>query len=289
MDEAFGRFEIAMVGDPADEVFVSLVSAIPQRVDCYKSVAELAESRTEAEQRLDCIVLHLPFPSQADFKAILDVAPREAFRPRVILCTSPLARYRQLELWAGACHAILSDTTAGEVIWRYVGGRGHSRVSVEGPQSFARRRRRVAVVSSDFELRVMIADICQRAGYAACPVASWNEATAGSLAVWDVPVLDESWRTILRRESHRRRILALAGFCDRALVRQLKQHGALACLDLPTQTDDIAWVLDRLCHIETPSRTAHDRHNLPGPPNLSGRASDVRFRPRGVDSAVALE
>jgi hypothetical protein len=167
---------------------------------------------------------------------------------------------------------VLPEATARETVARHVGGRSRPR-GIRPP---------VAVVSGLHELRCTLADACRAAGYRAEPARDWSEAAPGSLAVWDVPVLEPGWPRLLEAQAATRAVVALLGFADRATVELARARGAAACLDLPCLPEDLTFVLDRLAPgTARPGarRRAGPGHVLPPAPAAS-RPLDANV-PRG--------
>ncbi len=132
---------------------------------------------------------------------------------KIVLCLGPFARYHLVERCAGVVDVILPEATAAEVIGRYLG--------IE-PPPFDIPRPRVAVISRLFDLRLVLAETCRAAGYPPEMARDWDEAPEGALVVWDVPVLEEGWETILSRQARHRPVVTLFGFADRALVAEAR-------------------------------------------------------------------
>ena len=116
---------------------------------------------------------------------------------------------------------------------------------------------RVLVASSNGELSRTIAEACTSAGYrveqandqvVGAPVRATTEPAAPGetlLTVWDVPVL-EAWTDRLERHARERGpVVALIGFPDRNTVALARSKGAVACLELPLNLDDLIDVIDR--------------------------------------------
>lgn len=164
---------------------------------------------------------------------------RRVLRPgtKLICCAQPLTRFHQLEPYVELYDVILPETTAVESLACHLTG-------VRCPTDATRAA--VAVVSSLPDVGAMVSEVCQKGGYSTRLVRDWSERIHERVAVWDVPLLEEGWEQTLRFESHRRAVVALAGFLDRALVDRMKSLGAAACLDLPCAVDDLLYVLDRV-------------------------------------------
>jgi hypothetical protein len=134
-------------------------------------------------------------------------------------------------------------------------------------------------VSTNYELRSVLAEACEAAGFAAEPVRDWSEASPRGLALWDVPVLEPGWPDQLARRSRLGPVVALIGFPDRALVTEARAQGASACLELPCGLGDLAGVLDRL----VPGR-GEPPHDVPPPPAALGRRRAARVAAHGEDT-----
>lgn len=93
--------------------------------------------------------------------------------------------------------------------------------------------------------------------------------------VWDVPVLDPDWSTRLAMAAQRRGVIAMLGLADRETVATARAAGAIACLDLPCDPDDLIFVLDRL----TTSRRSTPPRRDPSHPHRP-RSFDRRSRAR---------
>ena len=160
---------------------------------------------------------------------------------------------------------------------------------------------RVLVASSNGELCRTIAEACAAAGYrveqaddqiVGARIASRNEpAPAGEtlLTIWDVPVL-EAWTDRLERHALQygpgRR---LDGFRRPDTVALARSKGALACLELPLNLDDLIDVIDRFAR-STARRDARPRPAGPNPPISSPRdraAAPRTGRPPRRDIPVA--
>ena len=67
-----------------------------------------------------------------------------------------------------------------------------------------------------------------------------------ALTIWDVPVLEPDWAERLERRARLTGpVIALCGFADRDVVVTAKARGAVACLELPYDVDDLIDVIDR--------------------------------------------
>ena len=82
-----------------------------------------------------------------------------------------------------------------------------------------------------------------RAGHPGYPPASPPERV---LTIWDVPILEPDWPERLEQRSLATGpVIAVFGFADRTTVTEAKAQGAVACLEVPYNVDDLLDVIDR--------------------------------------------
>ncbi len=284
MDESQGA--IWFFGDLSDPWVVSIADALPGaggiiRMDCS---GEQLKEPYDAHEPPRLIVVHRQrmFARDADRFKELRTQIGSLRSPALILCTGPYVRYEELERYSGLVDLVLSEATAAEVLPRHVSRllEGRSSRPARGEQDPLFR---VLVASSNSELRETIAEACTGAGYR---VEQADEQMVGTRApfvnevhepgetlitVWDVPVLEE-WED--RLERHAREIgpvVALVGFPDRYTVALAKAKGAIACLELPLNLDDLIDVIERFTQAgnleprPAPAR-AEPPHTLPPRP-----------------------
>ena len=66
------------------------------------------------------------------------------------------------------------------------------------------------------------------------------------LTIWEIPVLEPGWASAWNGARFGPdRSIALAGFADRAVVARARAGGAVACLELPCDLDDLIDAVDR--------------------------------------------
>jgi hypothetical protein len=250
------------VGDLDDSWVVGIVDALPRgvlRVDCAGDwpdglLQDLPDPAT--------LVIHRALLTRQDAERLARLRKDRSASLRVILCVGPHARYVDLSRWSTLVDVILPEATARETIARHVlcgEGRGEGRGTTPRPP--------IDIVSSNYELREALADVCLSAGFPVRKAVDWPEVEPGGLAVWDVPVLEADWGRALARRSRIGMGVALIGLADRALVGQARAQGASACLELPCDPADLIDVLDRLCSASRADRT----HDVPPPPRALRR------------------
>ncbi|HEX3447625.1 MAG TPA: hypothetical protein VHS97_05195, partial [Isosphaeraceae bacterium] len=176
--------------------------------------------------------------------------------PVIILCVSPYVRYDELERWSGLANHVLFEATAGDVLPRYVArlveGR-ESRIARVDSTGF-----RIEVAGSNRDLCEGLVEACVIAGYRAIAVDDLDaagsvgaqpvapQAVERALTIWDVPVLEPDWPDRLEQRARSTGpVIAVFGFADREVVSTARARGAVACLELPYDVDDLIDVIDR--------------------------------------------
>jgi hypothetical protein len=247
---------VLFIGDLDDPWVAAIADAIPGEV-ARRNCTDGPLFEEPADQ--STVVIHRETLGPGDAAVMRDLS--EAGR-RVILCIGPHVRARDVDQFAVSADLVLPDATASETIARHVCPAYTHEFEPRAVLPL------VAVVSSSYEVRRVLVDACEIAGFAAKAFPSWAEATPSRLAIWDAPVLEPDWDRALREAAQRRTVLALIGFADRRLVTTAREAGAAACLDFPCDMSDLAFVLDRL----STSPVRHDGVDPPhaGPPRPMG-------------------
>jgi hypothetical protein len=278
MDASQGA--IWFFGDLNDPWVVSIADALPgsygvRRIDCP---GQPPGQSSEAGDSARLVVMHRQrlVRGDADWLTAWRTKAGEENAPALILCVGPYVRYEELERYSGLVDLVLSEATAAEVLPRHVAR------MLEGRQIRAPRPHgdlfRLVVASSDGELGRTVAEACAAAGFCAeqaddqvvgAGITGRNEPSVANeniLTIWDVPVL-ESWSDRLERHAlHAGPVIALMGFADRATVGLARSRGAIACLELPLNLDDLIDVIDRFGRsLPVERRTVPAR---PEPPHL---------------------
>ena len=214
-----------------------------------------------------------------------------AAAPVIILCVSPYVRYDELERWSGLANHVIFEATAGDVLPRHIArvvdGR-EGRIARIDPTGF-----RIEVAGSNRYLCEGLVEACVTAGYRAVAVDDLDEAARvgappaapspaeRALTIWDVPVLEPDWAERLERRTRLTGpVIALCGFADRDVVLTAKARGAVACLELPYDVDDLIDVVDRVGRLIPADKwPKHVRvelpHRLPPHPRRRKRQQDT--------------
>jgi hypothetical protein len=289
MDDSLGV--VWFFGDLSDPWVGAIADALPYpasliRVDCP---SELSSSHKGAAIPPRLIVVHRARLVPADLERLKEWRRQVGSEPppALMLCVGPYVRYDELEPFSGFVDLVLSEATACDVLARHA-----ARLLDDHPIRSPRvegNPNRILVASSNGELRRTIAEACATAGYRVEqasdevigePVRSTSEQsiTSGALVtVWDVPVL-EPWTDRLERHAREHGpVVALIGFPDRSTVALAKSKGAIACLELPLNLDDLIDVIERCARL-----LASEPQPMPGrverphilPPRSRRRAAD---------------
>jgi hypothetical protein len=245
------------LGELDDPWVAAIADALPQNTLRIASYGDLPEEWPELVRAVRTLILHRSVLTATDAERLRQLRTPEGQGPRVILCVGAYARYHQLARWTPLVDLMLPESIASEVIRRHV-GETRSRTAPQGS------RAQVVVLSTNHEMRQMLAETCRESGYSAITVRDWSEVRPGGTVIWDVPVLEEEWSDVLKRESNGRRVLCMLGFADRASVALARAQGAAACLELPFEVADLVFVLDRVvtAHVSL----ADPPHTLPPAP-----------------------
>jgi hypothetical protein len=165
-------------------------------------------------------------------------------------------RYEELDRCSRLVDLVVSEATAADVLPRHVVNLAHGRLRRNplGEDSTIR----VEVAGGDDELRQALVEACRAAAYRVEAVADKDigesprspiPSPPGAqrvVTIWEVPLLEPGWAERLERRALRTGpVIALAGFADRAFVARAKAGGAVACLELPLNLDDLLDIIDR--------------------------------------------
>jgi hypothetical protein len=213
-------------------------------------------------------------------------APNGSSMPVMVLCVGPYVRYEALERWSGLVDLVVSEAIATDLLPGRI-GRLFAGAERLGPQSEVPAFR-IEVAGGDESLCQALADALGAAGYQAEVI---DDQVIGGLlrarnrpaalpdrvlTIWEIPVLEPGWADRLEWRARRTGpVIGLAGFADRAIIAQAKAAGAVACLDLPCDIDDLIDVVNRAVRTTAPETwpvpaRAEPAHDLP--PRPHGRA-----------------
>ncbi|HWE37144.1 MAG TPA: hypothetical protein VG406_11310 [Isosphaeraceae bacterium] len=259
MDEAGVR--TWFVGDLGDPWVGAIAAGLPGAVETIDAPGDLPESWPDLGGG-GTLVLHRAGLSRGDAARLRRLREGPGGPERVVLVIGPQGRYHQWDAWETLVDASLFEATAAATIARYL--------AAEPPMRPTGPRPAVAVVGGERELARTLAESCARGGFEATVDRDGRALPAGGIVVAVVPTLEPDWPEVLAAWARGRRVVALLGFADRPTVARAFASGALACLDLPCDPDDLAFVLDRLAPRVEPA------HALPPGPKAA------RFGPRGA-------
>jgi hypothetical protein len=276
------RADILFVGDLDDPCVSAIADALPASALRLNTPSDLPDTWPELASTIRSLVIHRSILTAPDAERLRRLRNSAGGGPRVVLCYGPHTRYHHLVRWSTLADVILPEATAPDVIGRHVG---------DGTATAERRSAAapISVVSSNHELRFMLADICRDAGYTPAPARDWTEAAPDGLVLWDVPILETDWLATLARQARSHTVITLLGFADRVTVSLARERGAAACLDLPCDVADLTFVLDRIaaCRVRVITDAAHA---APPAPAALGRIREGPIsRAASVKGSVAEE
>lgn len=285
-------------GDLSDPWVADIAGAIAdfQVIQCEGEGSGIPSRPFEASDPAKVLILHRSRLSTVDVERLAELhrALGAENWPRIALCLGPYARYAEIERVAGLVEFILPEATASETLPRRLALMLGA--PVDRPPRPEAESPIVEVVSSDFDLRRVLADACHRAGYRAVESSSLSDshhraADSPALTVWDVPVLEPRWAEHLERRSRSGPVVALLGFADRGLVALARKSGASACLDLPCEMDDLIHVLDQLASSASASSPIRFQtpHATPPPPVGRAGGGGSRGGRRSAPSRLKLD
>lgn len=246
--------DVRFSGDLTDPWVRALLSAMPPGTGVMEG-PEVPE-RPPGGGRAGVVVLHRPNLGASEAER-LRAWRADGLGPRVVLVAGQHVRYHHLMAWSGLVDAVLPEATARETIGRHLGP--------ASPRPRGGEGRRVAIASGQVELARLLEETLDSAGYA--PARYRDDPASGDepWVIWDAPVLEPGWSDRLAGASQRRGVIALIGMADRALVAEARRCGAVACLDLPCDPDDLVFVLDRLTSLARDAGPSRSRGRPHGP------------------------
>ncbi len=256
---------VGFIGDLDDPWIAAMADAIAtgrpvHRLNCAGRLPE--RPFEEASPPPQTLVIHRHHLVEDDAARLVAWRARERdARVRLVLCVSPYVRYAELERWSMLVDMVVSEAIAAEVL------PGRLARWLDGSARVGNRPRapipsvRIEIAGGDGELGRALVDACRAAGYSAqevddaeiggLPAPAGKRGRAASpgsriLTVWEVPVLEPGWPQRLEwRAARTGPVIALAGFADRDVVARARQAGAVACLELPCDIDDLVDAVDR--------------------------------------------
>ena len=271
---------VRFAGDLDDPWVQEILGSIADQ-PCLHAVMcgdEVPDRLCAADQPPRLLILHRSRLSLADAVRIEQwrLSARMNTTPRVILCFSPYVRYVELERCSRGVDVAIPEAIAVETLSRHVD-------RLLGPIDEPGRAGRVAhcfpiqVVSANREFQAILTEICLAEGFDVSVTETTASVGQGQteridrdsapvLTLLDVSVLEPEWTRLLEERSRIGPVIALLGFADRAIVAQARTAGAAACLDLPVDSNDLLYVIERVNR-----KWRSDQE--PGPPAGSSRGT----------------
>lgn len=191
----------------------------------------------------------------------------------VELIVGDLVRYADLQIASTLVDRIVPESIAADLL------ASHS-ISTN-PNRHQGDSQPIGLLSANQALSNTLKDVLLEWGYDPRCLRGWSDPAipAGALLIWDVPMLSDRWEIRLRDQSRVRPILALLGFADRTTVNRAREAGAVACLDLPFDLEDLEKVLTRFAvNTQLPGRMEpHQRKIAPSNREIRDTSSNVRL------------
>jgi hypothetical protein len=253
---------VSFIGDLDDPWIAAIADAISagrpvHRVSCTGTLPDWPFGPSRLPR---AVIIHRHKVGAADAERLEEWRVRTGEpAPDWILCISPYVRYEELERWSGLVDLVISEATAAEVLpgrlARRLDGRGRRPLSPGSPAF------RIEVAGGTGELCRALVDACTLAGISTRAIEEQEIggkphpqprdrcAPAGEriLTIWEIPVLEDGWPQRLEwRAQHCGPVIAVGGFADRAVVARARRAGAVACLELPCEIEDLLDAVDRV-------------------------------------------
>lgn len=241
---------VLCIGDCNDDVFIQIQKICQLRTSAIDwnqdSSLEINPSQVKSLSPHDWVLVHRRNIGPTEVESITRlrhlIEAKGPERPRLELILGDLARYADVQTLAAMSDRITPEGIAAEVLSGRIRRLTGKPLTIESTKS---QSRSVGLLSRSRPLMEMLADWVRFCGLQPVIMDGWSDPQlpAGSLMIWDVPVLNDRWETELRAQSRRRPIIALLGMATRDLTEKARSAGASACLDLPFETDDLTDVI----------------------------------------------
>lgn len=254
--------QILCLGDFEDLVFQEIRKIAETRTPAIgwkeNTVAEFDFKILDKMNHMDCLLIHRRNIGPSEIQTISAIRQRlegsGPRRPRIELVLGDLARYSDVQTLAAMSDRITPEGIITEVLpFRLQRLRNQVPRSVSG--NFPSK---VGLLSQNRSLMEMLAEWIQFIGHQPVIVNGWSDPriSRSGLMIWDVPLLNSRWETELLNQTKRRPVITLMGMATRDLTEQARAAGAIGCLDLPFESDDL---IDMIHH----GLTFSDRHTGP--------------------------
>jgi hypothetical protein len=276
---------IGFIGDLDDPWVAAIADAIPAgfRVARLSCSGDVPDEPFAPDELPRLIVMHRHRLGALDRARIKRWRERResAIAPIVVLCLSPFVRYEDAERVLGLIDHLIPEGTAADIL---PGRIARLFPATEPPSRRDATSFAIEVSGKNDDLCRTLVDACIRLGYRAAAIDDLLGAEFARtrlpaipsqerlLTIWEVPVLEPEWPEVLtRRALATGPLIGLMGFADRATVSQAKSHGAVACLDIPFEIEDLIDSVERAAgscspdHWPVPARI-EPPHQLPPRP-----------------------
>ncbi|MBI1322251.1 hypothetical protein GC170_03555 [bacterium] len=247
-------------GDLSDRLVANLLGAIdPESFSTFvidwpegERVPDALLTIPGSSDTLSHVVIHRRSLSVAELSVLGQI--RKAIeacdpKPRFELIAGDLVRYADLQIASPLVDRIVPEAVSAEVY----GAREH-RVAPEVTAGAP-----VGILTTNRPLGETLLETCDAFGYRPAILSGWSDPAVPreALLIWDVPLLSDRWEVRLRDQSRLRPILTLLGLADRTIVERARSAGAVACLDLPFEFEDLRNSLSRHAVMTSRPATTH--------------------------------
>lgn len=247
-------------GDRSDPIVANLLGAIdPQTTSTVvvdwpegDRAPEDLLSHLGSSDTLRLVVVHRRSLSVAELSVLGQI--RKAIdactaKPRFELIAGDLVRYADLQIASPLVDRIVTEAVSAEVY----GAKEH-RVAPDVTSGAP-----VGILTTNRPLGETLREACDAFGFRPEILSGWSDPAVPreALLIWDVPLLSDRWEVRLRDQSRLRPILTLLGLADRTIVERARSAGAVACLDLPFEYEDLRNSLARHAVMTSRPATMH--------------------------------
>jgi hypothetical protein len=236
--------EIVWVGDPADSLFAALIGTDTRHTKVIwpenSALGDSLESLT-GRARGGWLIIHRRNVGPAEVGVVRrlrhEIEKMKAGRPRLEVILGDLPRYSDVQELASLTDRITPESVAIDVF--------PARINRLRGKLFGGSRSKplpaVGLLAQNRPMAEMLADCLSMVSLETVLANGWTDPAlpSGSLMLWDVPTLNPRWDSELKAQSRRRPIISLLAMANREMTARARAAGAVACLDLPFEINDL--------------------------------------------------
>jgi hypothetical protein len=271
------RPQILLAADMSDPLVLSVRRSLDKFGNALRFLdwPENAPLPAESSQAIpDCItgpfriVVHRRGLGHTELAATTEIRARANLvsggRVEIDFLVGDLARYAEVQTIAALVDRIVPEAIAADVLAPRL-ERSFGLSAAAGDSVVAD----VGILSTNRPLAETLAAWVDAFGHRPKIVDGWSDPLSSrhDLLIWDAPILSGRWLVRLRDQARRRSVLVLLGMAHRDIVAQAKAAGAVACLDLPFEAEDLRNLLS--IHAAASRRRIADEPRSPALPSVS--------------------